>query len=168
METCSEQGWGLGKGARWVSEDPVWGGVSFHVRERVWQRQSGGGEAENLLQRLEFQICDKDVAWSEVAPSSRVPSLPGYVLDPGYVRWFQRSLLTKWSKMNVALISSRRFFCVDHLVMSMCRVVSSVVGRGRLLWPVCSLGKTLLVSFCTPRPNLPVTPSISCLPAFVF
>ena len=29
--------------------------------------------------------------------------------------------------------------------MSMCRVFSCVVGRGCLLWPVCSLGKTLLV-----------------------
>ena len=28
--------------------------------------------------------------------------------------------------------------------MSMCRVVSCVVGGGYLLWPVCSLGKTLL------------------------
>ena len=28
--------------------------------------------------------------------------------------------------------------------MSMCRVFSLVVGRGCLLWPVCSLGKTLL------------------------
>ena len=28
--------------------------------------------------------------------------------------------------------------------MSMCRVISCVVGRGCLLWPVCSLGKTLL------------------------
>ena len=28
--------------------------------------------------------------------------------------------------------------------MSMCRVFSCVVGRGYLLWPVCSLGKTLL------------------------
>ena len=27
--------------------------------------------------------------------------------------------------------------------MSMCRVISCVVGRGCLLWPVCSLGKTL-------------------------
>ena len=33
-------------------------------------------------------------------------------------------------------------FCVDHLVMSMCRVFSCVVGRGCLLWPVRSLGKT--------------------------
>ena len=28
--------------------------------------------------------------------------------------------------------------------MSMCRVFSCVAGRGCLLWPVCSLGKTLL------------------------
>ena len=30
--------------------------------------------------------------------------------------------------------------------MSMCRVFSSVVGRGFLLWPLCFLGKTLLAS----------------------
>ena len=35
-------------------------------------------------------------------------------------------------------------FSVGHLVMSMCRVFSCVVGRGCLLWPVCSLGRTLL------------------------
>ena len=35
-------------------------------------------------------------------------------------------------------------FGVDHLVMSMCRVFSCVVGRGCLLWPVHSLGRTLL------------------------
>ena len=35
-------------------------------------------------------------------------------------------------------------FGIDRLVMSMCRVVSCVVGRGCLLWPLCSLGKTLL------------------------
>ena len=35
-------------------------------------------------------------------------------------------------------------FGVDHLVMSMCRIFSCVVGKGCLLWPVCSLGKTLL------------------------
>ena len=33
---------------------------------------------------------------------------------------------------------------VDHLVMSMCRVFSCVVLRGCLLWPVHSLGRTLL------------------------
>ena len=35
-------------------------------------------------------------------------------------------------------------FGIDHLVMSMCRVFSCVVGRGCLLWPVHSLGQTLL------------------------
>ena len=37
-------------------------------------------------------------------------------------------------------------FGIDHLVMSMCRIISCVVGRGCLLWPVYSLGKTLLAS----------------------
>ena len=36
-------------------------------------------------------------------------------------------------------------FGVDHLVMSMYRIFSCVVGRGCLLWPVLFLGKTLLV-----------------------
>ena len=35
-------------------------------------------------------------------------------------------------------------FGVDHLVMYLCRVICCVVGRGYLLWPVHSLGKTLL------------------------
>ena len=56
--------------------------------------------------------------------------------------------------------------------MSMCRVFSCVVGRGCLLWPVHPLGKTLIslcpASFCTPRPNLPVTPGVSWLPTFAF
>ena len=32
--------------------------------------------------------------------------------------------------------------------MSMCRVFTCVVGRGCLLWPVCSLGGTLLAFAC--------------------
>ena len=36
-------------------------------------------------------------------------------------------------------------FGIDHLVMSMCRVFSCVVGTRCLLWPVHFLGKTLLV-----------------------
>ena len=56
--------------------------------------------------------------------------------------------------------------------MSMCRVFSCVVGRGCLLWPVHSLGKTLLTfylfPFCTTRPHLPVTPGVSWLPTFAF
>ena len=36
-------------------------------------------------------------------------------------------------------------FGIEHLVMSMCKVLSCVAGRGCLLWPVRSLGKTLLL-----------------------
>ena len=39
---------------------------------------------------------------------------------------------------------SQSDFSIDHLVMSMCRVFSWVVGRGCFLWPVHSLGRTLL------------------------
>ena len=35
-------------------------------------------------------------------------------------------------------------FRIGQLVMSLCRVLSCVAGRGCLLWWVCSLGKTLL------------------------
>ena len=55
--------------------------------------------------------------------------------------------------------------------MSLCRIFFCVVGRGCLLCPVCSLGKTINLcpaSFCTPRPNLPVNPGISWLPTFAF
>ena len=55
--------------------------------------------------------------------------------------------------------------------MSTCRVCSCVVGRGCLLWPVCSWQNSISLcpaSFCIPRPNLPVTPGVSWLPTFEF
>ena len=55
--------------------------------------------------------------------------------------------------------------------MSMCRVFSCVSGRWCLLWLVHSLGKTVSLcpaSFCTPRPNLSVTPGISWSCTFAF
>ena len=71
------------------------------------------------------------------------------------------------AKNIISLIS------VDHLVMSICRVFSWVVGRRCLLWPVHSLGRTPRLmpcpaSFRTPRPNLPVTPGASWRPTFAF
>ena len=55
--------------------------------------------------------------------------------------------------------------------MSTCRVVSCVVGRGCLLWPsVFSWQNSIRlcpVSFCIPRPNLPVTPGVSLFPTFL-
>ena len=63
-------------------------------------------------------------------------------------------------------------FGIDYLMMSMYRVFSCVFGRRCFLCPVCSLDKTLLnlcpASFCTPRPNLPITPGTSWLPTFAF
>ena len=47
--------------------------------------------------------------------------------------------------------------------MSMCSVFSPVAGR-----EVCKSVSLCPVSFCTPRPNLPVTPGISWLPTFAF
>ena len=62
-------------------------------------------------------------------------------------------------------------FGIDHLVISMCRVFSCVVGKGYLLGPMCSPDKTVSLcpaSFCTPRPNLLVTPGTSWFPTFAF
>jgi len=62
-------------------------------------------------------------------------------------------------------------FYIDHLVMTMCRVFSCLVGRGLMLWPVCVLGNLCYfwpASFFTPRPNLPLTPGVSWLPTFAF
>ena len=53
--------------------------------------------------------------------------------------WLYRASPFLAAKNIINLIS------VDHLVMSMYRVFSCVVGRGCLLWPVHFLGKTLLV-----------------------
>ena len=80
--------------------------------------------------------------------------------------WPYRISLSLAAKNIISLI-----FGIDHQVTSMCRVFSCVVGRGCLLWTVCSLGKTVSLcpaSSCIPRPNLPVTPGISWLPTFAF
>ena len=53
--------------------------------------------------------------------------------------------------------------------MSMCRVFSCVVGRGCFLWSVFSWQKSVSLysaTFCSPRPNLPVSPGISWFPTF--
>ena len=89
-------------------------------------------------------------SWSEPQ------STPGLVFC-----WLYRASPSLAAKNIINLIS-----ITDHLVMSMCRVVSFVVGRGCLLWPVCSVDKTvsLSASFCTSRQHLPVAPGISWLP----
>ena len=53
--------------------------------------------------------------------------------------------LTVWSSSIFGCKEYNQYdFGVGHLVMSICRVFSCVVGTGFLLWSVCSLGKTLL------------------------
>ena len=62
-------------------------------------------------------------------------------------------------------------FGIDYLVMSMCRVISRVVGKEHLLWLACSLDNSVSLCpalFCIPRSNLPVIPDISWLPTFAF
>ena len=89
------------------------------------------------------------------------------VSSKSFVFWLYRALQSLAANNIINLI-----FGIDHLVMSMCRVISCVVGKRCLLWPVCFLDKILLafalLSFCTPRSNLPVTPGVSWLPTAAF
>ena len=55
--------------------------------------------------------------------------------------------------------------------MSMCRVFSCVGGRGYLLWPVRSLGRTLLafaMLHSVLQGQICLTPGVSWLPTFAF
>ena len=70
------------------------------------------------------------------------------MVSSAYLRlliYFLEIFLPACSSSSPALQSD---FGVDHLVMSMCRAFSCVVGRGYLLWPVHLLGKTLLSFPC--------------------
>ena len=54
-------------------------------------------------------------------------------------------LLTVWSfSIFTCKEYNQSYFSIDHLVMSMYRVISYVIARGCLLWPVHSLYKSLL------------------------
>jgi len=87
--------------------------------------------------------------------------LKGLVIFPAFFNFsLNLAIRSSWSEpqsapslvfadcINFSIFGCREYnqydFSIDHLVMSMCRVVSFVVGRGCLLWPVYSLGKTLL------------------------
>ena len=66
---------------------------------------------------------------------------PGMAEPGGLLSMGSHRVRHNWSNLAAAAD-----FGIDHLVMSMCRVFSYVVGRRCLLWPVCSLGRTLLAS----------------------
>ena len=80
--------------------------------------------------------------------------------------WLYRTSVSLAAKNIITLISVLTVWWCPC-----CRVISCVVGRGCLLWPVRSLGKILSLcpaSFCTPKPNMPVTSGISWLLIFAF
>ena len=60
-------------------------------------------------------------------------------------------------------------FSIDHLVMFMCRVIPCMLEEC-VCYDECVLLAKLCcsASFCTPTPNLPVTPGITWLPTFAF
>ena len=81
--------------------------------------------------------------------------------------WLYTVSPSSLAKNIISLIS----ILVSHLGMSMWRVFSCLVRRGCLLWPMCSLDKTLRLypaSFYTLRTNFPISPGISWLPALAF
>ena len=62
-------------------------------------------------------------------------------------------------------------FGVDHLVMSMCSLFLCCWKRVFAMTSVFSSQNSISLCpalFCTPRPNLPVTPGVSWLPTFAF
>ena len=80
--------------------------------------------------------------------------------------WLYRASSSWTAKNIISVISSLTFWwcpCVES---------SHVAGKECLLWPVRSLGETLLAfalfHFVLPRPNLPVTPDIPWPPPSAF
>ena len=79
--------------------------------------------------------------------------------------WLYRASLSLAAK-NISIR-----FSVDHLVMSMCRVFSCVVGWGCLLWPVHSLGKLYSPLPCFilySKAKFACYPGVSWLPTCAF
>ena len=80
--------------------------------------------------------------------------------------WLCRAFPSLAAKNIINLID------IDHLVMSMCRIISCVIAKGCFLWPVYSLGKILLafalLHFVLQGQICQFTPGNSWLPTFIF
>ena len=73
--------------------------------------------------------------------------LHAYTLNKEFMIWAtvsSQSCFCWLYRASPSLAAKNIINLILDLVMSMCRVFSCVVGRGCLLWPVRSLGKTIL------------------------
>ena len=93
-------------------------------------------QLSNLNFAFHFHALEKEMAIPSSVLAWRIPGTgePDRLPSMGSHR-----VRHNWSNLAAAAD-----FGTDHLVMSMCRVFSCVVGRRCLLWPVCSFDKTLL------------------------
>ena len=92
-----------------------------------------------------LDLSPRDSQESSPTPSSKASILQRSAfftvqLSHPYVTTGKTIALTRWTFVGIWF----QVVSIDHLVMSMCRVIFCVVGRGCLLWPVHSLGRTLL------------------------
>ena len=88
------------------------------------------------------------------------------VRSPSCFCWLYRASPSLAAKNIINLIIG-----VDHLVMSTCRVFSCCWKRVFAKTSAFSWQSSISLcpaSFCTPRPNLPITPGVSWLPTFAF
>ena len=87
-----------------------------------------------------FSSCPQSLPASESFPMSQLFAWDGQSIGV--------SALASFLPNNFSVFSCKEYnqsdFGIDHLVMSKGRIVSCVVWNRCFLWPVCSLGKTLL------------------------
>ena len=134
-------------------------GASVWVWEvhNVWE--GSGTNSETQVREAQLQLASKkgETIWKDSGVlghrnQSRSKDLSAWTQE---IRSHQFSFSSSLFSLDCKEYNQSDF-SIDNLVVSMCRVFSFVVGRRCLLWPVHSLGKTLITlwpaSFCTPRP----------------
>ena len=101
------------------------------------------------------------------------------LLKPGLEN-FEHYFASVWDECNCVVVwaffvckeYNQSDFGVDHLVMSMCRVLLLCCWKRVFAMISASSWENSITlcpaSFCTPKANFPVTPGISCLPIFAF
>ena len=98
-----------------------------------------------MQETLVRSLSQEDSLKEEMAPHSSILAweIP-WTEEPDRLQSMGSQSWTRLSDFTSLYRYSKPDFSIDDLVMSMCRVVSCVVGKGCLLWTVCSLDKTLL------------------------